>query len=295
MTDDADQDLGEVARARWPRRCRRRGRWRSGVVAVADDLGDDGGVPGAAGGGDPAGDVAGEDGGEDEACASAASRARRGCHRLAQVEGSRMAPAMTLNRMYHWAPSAISRMPPMLRLMPGLEEEPRRRTGRGSWPGSWRGPARSAGRSGEPWGSSPIHTPIGTQITVATDDHDHAGEGDGAEGEGVAELAEAGGARGRSPAPSRRRRPTAATTPAKNDVPGALGGRDAPSAGARPGRTGGWHRSSRVDRPQRAAEGCGSGSGAARRAPGCGAFGGFGFLDPEPLRPGDRAAARTGS
>ena len=103
-----------------------------------------------------------------------------------------MAPAMTLNRMYHCAPSAISRIPPKFRLMPGRDEE------RGGEREQEVG--REAGEhlhdrlrvAGPGVGFIPILTPIGTQIRVDNDEqHDDPGERVGAEPEAVSRTARA--------------------------------------------------------------------------------------------------------
>ena len=89
------------------------------VLPVGHDLGDDRRVPGAAGGGDPTGDVVGEDRRAGSAAAtSAAAAAGTGRSSSRRSVGMELAPAMTLNRMYHWAPSAIRTIPPKFRLSP---------------------------------------------------------------------------------------------------------------------------------------------------------------------------------
>ncbi len=81
--------------------------------------------------------------------------------------GMAMAPAMALKRMYHWAPRAISRMPPR-----SIDRPVRSSSQTAS------GKRKLAGKLASTWttgwamrvslGEKPIHTPTGTQTTVAT-------------------------------------------------------------------------------------------------------------------------------
>jgi hypothetical protein len=77
------------------------------------------------------------------------------------------APAMVLNRMYHWAPRLMSRMPPTLRLIP-VSTKAHTANGNSRLAGKLArirtmGWARRAAR-----GFNPMRTPIGTHTTVAT-------------------------------------------------------------------------------------------------------------------------------
>ena len=100
---------GGNRRRRSPRRCRRRGRGPRAGVAPARHFGHDAGVPGAARGGDRAGDVVGKIAGQDDARHhSQPLHAGRSSAASRRSVGKALAPAMTLNRMYHWVPSTIS-------------------------------------------------------------------------------------------------------------------------------------------------------------------------------------------
>ncbi len=80
--------------------------------------------------------------------------------------GMALAPAMTLNRMYHWAPRAMRRIPPMLRLSPTATKAT-----------VANGKRKFAGKLARTWttgcayrarrGLMPILTPIGTQTSDA--------------------------------------------------------------------------------------------------------------------------------
>ncbi len=74
---------------------------------------------------------------------------------------------MTLNRMYHWAPRDISRMPPQFRLIP-VATSTVVMIGNRKFAGKLARTCTSGWASLDTLGFSPIHTPIGTQITVAT-------------------------------------------------------------------------------------------------------------------------------
>src|SRR6266403_660312 len=80
--------------------------------------------------------------------------------------GMAMAPAMTLNRIYHWVPIAISKMLPQLIPMWAATKKPTTKgkvilTGNEAaiWANGWAKRAIS--------GLEPIQTPIGVQIKVA--------------------------------------------------------------------------------------------------------------------------------
>ena len=77
------------------------------------------------------------------------------------------APAMTLNRMYHCAPSAIRKMPPMSRLTP-VAMSSSVKNGNRKLAGKLASTCTTGCANRVTLGFIPIHTPIGTQISVAT-------------------------------------------------------------------------------------------------------------------------------
>ena len=85
------------------------GRPSSVVSPQLHDLGDDAGVPRAAGRGDRAGDVVGKDRRQDHlAPPLPAAQAEIAGRIAAGRSGTPLAPAITLNRMYHCVPRIIS-------------------------------------------------------------------------------------------------------------------------------------------------------------------------------------------
>ena len=74
---------------------------------------------------------------------------------------------MTLNRMYHCAPSAISKIPPMFRLMPAATKNAAA-NGKTKFAGNEARTCTTGWASRDTRGFIPIHTPIGTQMTLAT-------------------------------------------------------------------------------------------------------------------------------
>ena len=79
--------------------------------------------------------------------------------------GIELAPAITLKRMYHWAPSIIKRIAPMLRDRPmsmkiSVAKGKSRIAGKlaSTWTTGW--------AKRESFGLMPIFTPIGTQMMV---------------------------------------------------------------------------------------------------------------------------------
>src|SRR6476620_3024850 len=97
----------------------------------------------------------------------------RGSRRLAAASrrslGIALAPAITLNRMYHCAPSDINRMPPLLRLPPVASKDTVTR-GNKELAGNDASRCTTGGAGGDTLGFNPIHAPKGTQRKVATTD-----------------------------------------------------------------------------------------------------------------------------
>ena len=77
------------------------------------------------------------------------------------------APAITLNRMYHCAPSAISKMPPKFRLMPAAMKNAAA-IGNTKFAGNEARTCTTGCARRDTRGFIPIHTPTGTQMTLAT-------------------------------------------------------------------------------------------------------------------------------
>src|ERR1700736_3345264 len=94
--------------------------------------------------------------------------------------GMALAPAMTLKRMYHCAPRAMRKMPPMFRLTPRC----RKRT-------TAKGKRRIAGKLGAHPNLHPDRHP---DHAGHHHEHDAPDEGDQAKPEAAGELAEPGGA-----------------------------------------------------------------------------------------------------